>query len=138
MLTEALVYSTPQADRQSGVLQTRILPAEEWPRLAGTELETVWPLLPHDTAQVLVVERNGEIVACWSLMPVYHVEGLWLAPGSGGGVFRALIRAMRALVREKGVTAVLTNACTPAVERLIQTARGRQVPGTTHLIPVGD
>ncbi len=74
---------------------TRILPREDYGRLAGTELEAVREQLP-ESASVVVVEDDGEIVGCWALMPVLHAEGVWIAERERkrGRVALRLLRAM--------------------------------------------
>jgi len=62
------------------VTTTRVLPPSEWPKLAGTLLETVWPSLDPDIDVVLVIERDGTIVGCTSFLPRWHLEGTWIAP----------------------------------------------------------
>jgi hypothetical protein len=57
----------------------RILPAAEWSRLVGTELENVWPHLDPDRSVVIVVEDEGQIIGCWSAFDVLHAEGIWIA-----------------------------------------------------------
>lgn len=109
---------------------TRILPRQEYYRLEGTELEAVRSTLPA-AAQVLVVEDDGRIVACWSLMPVWHVEGVWIAPEQRGrlGVVRRLVAGMFGLARSLGAGAVLTAAMTPEVEDLCRRLGGVEIPG---------
>jgi len=79
--------------------------------LHGTELETVWPILPED-AEVLVVEDGGEIVGCWSVYSLQHVECVWVAPAHRGkaSVFRRLLVGMRTLVHGRGQHTVQTGA----------------------------
>jgi N-acetylglutamate synthase-like GNAT family acetyltransferase len=103
------------------VMTTRVLPPHEWPRLVGTELETVCESLPHEHAKVLVVEADGEIVACWALLSVLHVEGVWIRPGhrARGAVGRRLLQGMAELVAESGGAGVVSAACTPDVARLL-------------------
>jgi hypothetical protein len=57
-----------------GEVITRLLPREEWARLAGTELETVYPVLPQGS-HVIVIEDDGRIVGCWAVYPQWHVHG---------------------------------------------------------------
>src|SRR4029077_20633639 len=82
---------------------SRVLPRAEWDRLKGTEAETVCPLLP-ESAQVLVVEDGTAIAGCWVLLPVLHVECLYVAPEhrKKPSVARRLLAGMRRLVRESG------------------------------------
>lgn len=86
-------------------MTTRLLPPEEWSRLAGTYLEPLWPLLKPESCSVLVVEEDGEIVGTWALMSVFHVEGF---SAKNGAVFRALLRAMKDEAASHGVTTVVT------------------------------
>ncbi len=115
-------------------MTTRILPPDEWPRLIGTELETVWPHLPQDRCQVIVVERDGEIVACWMVMTMLHLEGVWIAPAyrKSGSVARRLIAKMRELV---GCQVAVTSALTPEVRTLIEKLGGTLLPGEHFALP---
>lgn len=114
----------------------RLLPPEEWaaktPEFAS---------LPPDHSLVVVVEDGGpagRVLAQWGAMTVVHVEGLEMAEDVQGhaGVARALLSLMVESLLTKGIVEVLTQATTPSVERLIQSAGGRQVPGTTWVIPL--
>jgi len=119
-------------------MTSRILPPEEWPRLAGTELDGAYQTLPPH-AQIVVVEDNGQIVACWSLFAVWHVEGLWTAPthrAQPSVVFR-LVGAMKRLVRAQGVRSVYTAACSEDVRALITRFGGTQVPADAYMLPLG-
>lgn len=100
-------------------MQTRILPREEWHRLAGTELETVIPYLPA-SASVIVVEDGDQIVGCWSVFEQTHVEGVWIAPEyrGRGSVARRLIATMVETARARGAQTVWTAAVTPDVADL--------------------
>ena len=93
-------------------MTTRLLPVDEWPRLAGTLLETVWPNLDPTADAVLVVEDAGQIVACSALVRAWHLEGTWVAPQWRRRVTvgRRLLTAMRALLRGRGVRDVLMMA----------------------------
>lgn len=115
-------------------LSARILPPSEWPKLAGTELETVWPLLPRDTATVIVVERGDVIVGCWSVFPCWHVECAWVAPSERKhvSVVRRLIHTMRTLLRERGIPHVATAALTPDVESILSKL-AEPLPGKHYL-----
>lgn len=117
-------------------MTTRVLPPAEWPRLAGTELETVWPQLPRDAAVVLVVEDGDAIIACWALITVRHVEGVWIAPEHRGraSVARRLLSGMRELT---GGGAVFTAALTPEVEALLEGLRAEKLPGEHYVLTLG-
>ena len=121
-------------------MTTRCLPPEEWPRLAGTELEAVWPhLRPAHQATVLVVEDGEAIVGCWLLLTLAHCEGVWVAPThrGKGSVARRLLAAMRREVQQRGFATVLTGAMTPDVERIIRGLGGHPLPGAQYVLPFG-
>ena len=102
---------------------TRILPRVEWPRLAGTECEALWPVLPED-ARIVVVEDDGAIVACWAVYPLVHVEGLWIAPthrkrpGVGLRLLRAAVRVAHRMGAKAVQTAALDNQVVAFARRL--------------------
>lgn len=116
----------------------RLLPPEEWAtKLAGTELETVWPALSRETTAIFVVEDGDQVVGCWSMFPVMHVEGVWIAPShrGKGSVARRLLACLRQLAQRAGVTRVVTASVSDDVTRLIAHLRG--VPLPAHfVIPV--
>ena len=119
-------------------MTTRVLPVEEWPRLAGTELETIWPIVDPRLAHMLVVEDGPEVVGCWALLTLAHVEGLWIAPAHRhrGRVFARLIAGMRALARAEGFRAVGTAADTDTVRALLVKAGAHRVPGESYVLQV--
>lgn len=119
----------------------RLLPREEWPRLSGSELGDVWPYLHPEHTKVLVVENEeGEIVATWSFTHLAHVEGLWLDPAVRGkaAVARKLWLMLQELARSEGVTHVVTQVVSADVMQLVKTAGGKEVPGVSCVIPVGE
>ena len=122
-------------------MTSRTLPQEEWPRLAGTEVEHVWPLLNPANARILVVEDDaGQIVGTWVLMRVVHVECLWIHPNHRGktAVGRCLLAAMRPAARAWGYSTVITGAISDEIRRMITRFRGVKIPGDMYAIPVGD
>jgi hypothetical protein len=119
-------------------MTSRMLPPDEWPRLAGTEAETLWPHLDPANAQVLVVEHEGQIVGTWTVMRMVHVECVWVHPAYRGtfGVVKRLLRGMRAAARTWGARTVLTGAMTDQVRGLITSLHGVRLPGEHYVIPV--
>src|SRR6185369_7105001 len=112
-------------------LTTRILPADEWSKLTGTELETVYPFCRPESTTVIAVETpEGQIVGCWALMQVFHAEGIWIAPDyrQRVSVGRHLWRAMKAHLRGLGAKAVITAAVNDGVRAMIRSAGGTDMP----------
>lgn len=118
-------------------ITARLLTADDdWATLlAGTELAHSG--LDATNAQVIVVEQGQTVMGCWSAITQAHVEGLWVAPDAGAGVSRALLSKMVEVLKSLGVGEVLTQSLTPQVDKLIETAGGRRVPGATWVIPIG-
>lgn len=101
----------------------RILPPEEWHKLAGTELGPALAALPPERTAILVVEDDaGQIVGCWALVLWYHAEGVWIAPAHRGktSVARRLWRGMRALAQGVRTPTVITGAADPAMHALLR------------------
>lgn len=112
-------------------MTTRILPRDEYAKLAGTELETVAPLLPEDAQVVIVEDTEGNLAACWAVLPVFHVEGCWIAPAhqKKGIVARRLIEAMRQTARRMGAQAVCTASMSEDVSGMLRRLGAVQLPG---------
>lgn len=111
---------------------TRLLPPEEWARLEGTDLGVLVTrgLLPQDT-HVLVVEDDGAIVGAWSLMPLWHAEGVWVHPDHRGktAVPRRLMAGMRAEAATLGASVVLTASLDDSISRLLTHLGALELPG---------
>jgi len=120
---------------------SRVLPVEEWPRLAQTPLASVWALLKPEDTQVLVVEQAGAIIGVWLAVRLVHAEGVWIAPAHRGsvGVVRRLLSGMRAAAARWGVGVVWTGAAEgdAMVEGLITRLGGTVVPFTSYRLPMG-
>lgn len=115
------------------MLSTRILPPSEWSRLTGTELETLYPILPEG-AQVVVVEEDGpspRIVGTWAIYKLVHVEGVWISPEHRGkaGVARRLIGKTFEVAKALGARAVNTAAVTPEVAEMLKALGGVELQG---------
>lgn len=118
---------------------TRVLPPEEWHRLAGTEVESLVPGLTPENAQVVVVDAGGEIVGTWAVLRIVHVECLWIAPAHQrkGSVARRLIRGVVAAAQRWRTPSVWTASVDPGVTTMIQKLGGMPIPGAHFAIPVG-
>lgn len=89
----------------------RVLPRDEYGRLADTALGPVVAAIPA-SACVLVVENGDQVVATWMLAPYWHAEGLWIAEAARGnpGVARRLLRMAAQLGASLGLRDVVTGA----------------------------
>ena len=104
-------------------MTSRLLPREEWARLAGTQLETVVPILP-DGAQVMVVEADEEILACVALYPLWHLEGLEIKNPAATRLLLDSIRTQTATL-----PAVLSWAQNPVVGDFLTRLGAEPLPG---------
>ena len=119
-------------------MTSRILPPEEWHRLAGTAMEGIAERLRPDAGAILVLEEDGAIVATWALITMVHAEGLWIAPSHRGhaGLVRRLLRAMRELAAEWGCAAVQTGSVSDDVTSFILRLGGTMLPGHMFILPM--
>jgi N-acetylglutamate synthase-like GNAT family acetyltransferase len=120
------------------MLTTRMLPPDEWAKLAPTALESVWQILRAGIDHVIVVEDDGVIVGCWTLIPVVHCEGIWIHRDHRhrGNVARRLIHAMQDEAQAMGAQAVVTSALVPEVADLATRLGAEILPGTHFVLPV--
>jgi hypothetical protein len=117
---------------------TRILPVEEWSRLAGTELDGIETRLRGDQAVVMVDEaEDGTLRGCWAALWVLHVEGLWVSPThrGRGAVLRRLLVALDETTRQVGVSAVVAGVADETMAALVAHA-GATALGPMQAIPV--
>lgn len=116
----------------------RILPPEEYAKLAGTPLEVLAPYLPAG-AQVLVIEDDdGAVLGTWSAFPLWHLEGFWIdeAHRQRGGVARRLLAAMRQVLVGVQAHRVTTAADTDAMRGWLERLGAEQLPGTHYVWPM--
>jgi hypothetical protein len=120
-------------------LTVRQLPRSEWSRLDATSLGVQSADLPEGST-VIAVERDGELVACWSGFGLvhYHLEGLGVVPAERGNpsVFRKLLIGMRRHVESLGVPSVWTGARTPEVVGMLATAGAEPIDVALYVLPV--
>ncbi|HKA39856.1 MAG TPA: GNAT family N-acetyltransferase [Burkholderiales bacterium] len=115
----------------------RALPPEEWPRLAGTELDAVWPLLTPETTRILAIEEDGAIIGCWALLPVWHVEGCWIAPAARrrGRVGHLLLTTMARWIANADLRGVMTAAPNETIAHYLTRLGARPLPGQHFVWP---
>lgn len=134
-----MTASVAEPKRFVKTLTTRELPPEEWSRLDGTELGASWHQLQPTWARVLVVEDGDQIVGCWALMNLWHLEGLWLAPEwqHRPSVARRLWVGMRRLMASVGAQSAITASVTPNVQALLE-KRAVALPVNWYVMQMGD
>lgn len=119
-------------------MTSRILPPEEWPKLAGTEAEGLWPHLHPARTSVVVIEENERLLACHVLSWLLHAECLWTVPDRRSAV--TMRRLWRAVQHEAfthwGVHAVITNAVDDRVRTLLAYVGAARMPGDAYIVPV--
>ena len=84
---------------------TRLLPQEEWHKLPVLDARF------HDElSNIMVIEHDGEIIANWVLMPIYHAEGLWVKEDyrKNPAVIRRLITGMKAMTEQVNASYIVT------------------------------
>lgn len=112
-------------------MTTRVLPVEEWPRLAATLAAPAWRDLDPQFAEVIVVERDGAIVGQVILLQVMHAE---CCENTGGpGVMRLLWECLQARVALAGGKAVWGAAVETPMRRLLE-RHGTAVPGDHFIL----
>lgn len=116
----------------------RLLPSEEWPRLVGTEAETLWPTLDPARATIVVVEHGDQIVGCHVLFTVLHAECLWVHPDHRGrtSVPRRLWAAVQEEARAVGANGLITGAHDDRVRALLAHVGATKIPVEQYVIPL--
>lgn len=126
-------------------MNCRILPPDEWHKLAGTDLELVTEHANQDGLAVIVVEDGEKIVARWCVFQATHFEGIWIDPEYRGrlGVVRPLLRQAFAFPQMRGEQWVFSGAERTAdgvdekVAGLLERLGGKPVPVQFYALPVG-
>lgn len=119
-------------------MTTRLLPPEEWSKLADTPLSVLVGQAPPAAVKVLVVEDDdGQLLGCWTLTTVLHAEGVWVRDDARrrGGVHRRLLHGMQELVAQMGANGVWTGADSEEVAALIMRLGGQPIPFASFYLP---
>jgi hypothetical protein len=112
---------------------SRVLPPAEWSRLDGTTLGPFWRTMNPRFSEIIVVERDGVILASVALLTTLHAEGLEV--NGGAGVARALWEALGERVRAAGGTAVWGAAADDEMRALLS-RHAQPIPGDHFLVRV--
>lgn len=101
-------------------MTSRILPPEEWSKLAGTLLDGPARTLDPATTQIVVVEHGERIIGCAALWMMPHLDGVWIDPA-----YRQRISIGRRL--RQAVHDLLTTNSIPEVWAMATTVRSRRL-----------
>lgn len=108
-------------------LTTRVLAPEEHAHLPSDEQTAALPLFPG--VRVIACEHNGVIVGSIGLVPLWHVEGVYVTPEwRGTGVLQTLVAAMHAEARALGLQTVYPAAQQDALVHFIERIGGVELP----------
>lgn len=113
-------------------MTTRILPHNEWERLAHTPLAPALHDLDPNKVHILVAEDGDLIVGCWAMSWQLHAECLWIDPVKRGkaGVLRRLLREMQRFAPS------IFSVVDPETIPLAQKFGGVPLDGAHYLIPM--
>lgn len=112
---------------------TRVLPVEEWPKLAVLPPFVALGGLPDPACATVVVVEDavGHLVASWVAVPFTHLEGVWTAEEcQHTRVPALLLRAMIAHLKADGVPVAFTLAPDPNIQALAEHAGFEVIPAT--------
>lgn len=83
---------------------TRILPVDEWDKLAGHPVLGGYPLPEAGAATFIVVEEGPDIIGVQAIVQVLHLEPIWIAPEHRGGLVAGrLWRLLKQTLANRGV-----------------------------------
>lgn len=118
-------------------MTVRTLPREEWHRLDAETRAFVETLDPEDVALV-VVERDGAIVARLAVLRIPQWESFWIAPEAKGnaGITRALLRHATEKAREWAPHWIIAQADCDDTRLTLQRLGGHLLPVDTFMLPL--
>ena len=116
-------------------LTTRVLPPEEWERLAETDAGQLALVLNQETATVIGVERDGVLVGCAAVYPALHVDGLWIAETERKrtSIARRLWAAIRGEMTRRGTRGAVAGAVSDEMRGVLEKI-GVALPGVQFVI----
>ncbi len=122
------------------MLVVRILPVEEWPRLAGTESAKFAECRAGQPVVPFVVEEEGRIVGTWTLTTYNVLEGLWVSAEQRGHnhvrAQRALLRAVREYALNVGLVEAVTFSASAQIDRMCDRVGGRVLGAVPWVLPL--
>lgn len=122
---------------RSSTYNVRILLPSEWNRLDKSNLN--YELLDERFTNIMVIERDKEIIAHWALTPIYHAEGIWIRPDYRGNptIVRKLLRGMKIMAETVDAPFVITNTSDEKVKELLTKIEAEKLTGDYFAITFG-
>lgn len=120
-------------------MTTRVLPPDEWSRLADTELGPMLAAITPGAATVVVAEdESGAAIGCWALVTFVHLEGMWVRPDHRGkaSVLKRMWNTICDIATDRGICAVYTGAADPMVAKWITNRGGSMIPCDSFVLPL--
>lgn len=102
------------------MLSTRILPDDEWEDLDSDHIPLLFPFLEKSKADILVVERDRQVVGGVTISNPTHLDGLWLDERNPG-TRRALLKGLIGNMRDRYAISCASN---PSISRMLERLGG--------------
>lgn len=114
------------------MLTSRVLPRDEWGRVSSVPLDVALP----DTSRVVVVEKDGAIIASWIALNVLHLHALEVDAEyrKNPAVFGRLMRQMRDVVLAHEATGAFTTAESDEVREMLKSYGAERVVGEGYVV----
>lgn len=110
---------------------------DQWHRMERTDIPPLTGISPRDTS-VVVVERDGKIVATLSVVRMTHLEGLWVDPAyKNAGVCRSLLRLSAGIAGVWDNEWVLAGAADERMRDILTRLGGVKVDMETYMLSLG-
>lgn len=112
-------------------MTTRLLPPEEWARLAETEGGEVWRLFDQESTKILVVERDGRIIGRLAVLTIQHADFFWIDSVSRDktSVCWQLWFGLKNLIRSAPYGGVIVSILSDRMRRFVTKAGAVPMPG---------
>src|SRR5262249_22478594 len=88
---------------------------------------------------VMVIEKDGVIIAHWCLVPVYHAECVWISEEHRGNpvVAKRLLLGMKTMANEVGAQVIITTSTSDQVSEILRKLEAEKLVGEHWAISFG-
>lgn len=114
---------------------TRLLPPDEWYKLDSKSFFS----LDDAHTNVMVIEKDGVIIAHWCLVPIYHAECVWVAEDHRGNpvVAKRLLLGMKTMANQVGANIIITTSTSADVSKILEKLEAEKLVGEHWVISFG-